>query len=159
MVFYTLEHKNEFYWNTNLDIQKRKSNYIEKNTIDANKNVRIYYCINGDYKRPENFTDIYSDVIRISEPSVIACYATDDEGILSNVVYFVVTENVLIKTLILLTRHHTQEKSQQTNIQRLNYMRTFGNTNLLELYTFLSQCHIKIGKMILRSPISITFVS
>ena len=68
---------------------------ISKNIVDANKNVIIYYCINGDYKRPENFTDIYSDAIRITGPSVIACYAKDNDNILSNVIYFVVTEEML----------------------------------------------------------------
>lgn len=107
---------------------------ISKNTVDANKNVRIYYCINGDYKRPENFTDIYSDVIRISEPSVIACYATDDEGILSNVVYFVVTENMLNKNINIIDKTPYAREEPTDKYSTINYIRTFGNTNWQALY-------------------------
>lgn len=105
-----------------------------KNPANASENVTIFYCINGDYKRPENFTDIYSNVINISKPSVIACYAKDDDGILSNVVYFVVTQDMLNKNINLVDKTPYAREESTDEYPNINYIRTFGNTNWQALY-------------------------
>jgi hypothetical protein len=57
--------------------------YMEKNPLDSDKNITIYYSINGDYFRPENFNNIYSSPIEISEPCTVYCYAINSDDYLS----------------------------------------------------------------------------
>ena len=56
---------------------------IEKNPLDDDKDITIYYSINGNYFRPETYTDIYSTPLEISEPCIVYCYAISSEGYIS----------------------------------------------------------------------------
>ena len=56
---------------------------IEKNALDADKDITLYYSVNGDFFRPETFTDIYTEPIEISEPCTVCCYAISTDGYIS----------------------------------------------------------------------------
>ena len=68
---------------------------IEKNPQDADKNITIYYSINGNYFRPENYTDIYTGPIDITEPCAVYCYAISSDGYISYTDMYVVEERTL----------------------------------------------------------------
>ena len=57
--------------------------FIKKNLLDADKDITIYYSINGNYFRPEAYTDIYTTPIVIKEPCTIYCYAKSSDGNIS----------------------------------------------------------------------------
>ncbi len=56
---------------------------IEKSELDADKDITIYYSINGNYFRPETYTEVYSQPLNISEPCIVYCYAISSEGYIS----------------------------------------------------------------------------
>ena len=56
---------------------------IEKNPLDTNKDITFYYSINGNYFRPETYTEIYTNPIVISEPCTVYCYAISSDGYIS----------------------------------------------------------------------------
>ncbi|MBR3455627.1 MAG: hypothetical protein IKH26_09920 [Bacteroidaceae bacterium] len=56
---------------------------IQKNPFDANKDITIYYSINGNYFRPETFTNVYSNPIEINKPCTVYCYAKSSYGYIS----------------------------------------------------------------------------
>ena len=56
---------------------------IEKNPLDADKDISIYYSINGNYFRPETYTDVYTAPIEITEPCAVYCYAISSDGYIS----------------------------------------------------------------------------
>ena len=66
--------------------------HIEKSTLDADKDITIYYSINGDYFRPETYTDIYSNPIEIKEPCTVYCYAISSDGYISYTNMYVIDE-------------------------------------------------------------------
>ena len=70
---------------------------IEKNPLDLNKDITIYYCINGDYFRPETYTDIYSGPIEINEKCSVCCYAISSDKYISFTNLFVVNEYNIIQ--------------------------------------------------------------
>lgn len=63
---------------------------IEKSPIDADKNITIYYSINGNYFRPETYTEIYTNPLVISEPCAVYCYAISSDGYISYTNVYVV---------------------------------------------------------------------
>lgn len=65
---------------------------IEKNSLDADKEITIYYDINGNYFRPETYTEIYTNPITICEPCAVYCCAISSEGYLSYTNMYVVSE-------------------------------------------------------------------
>ena len=69
---------------------------IEKNTLDADKDITIYYNINGNYFRPETYTDVYTAPINISEPCAVYCYAISSEGYISYTNMYVIDNSNLI---------------------------------------------------------------
>ena len=56
---------------------------IEKSKLDADKDITIYYSINGNYFRPETFTEIYSQPLNITASCTVCCYAVSSEGYVS----------------------------------------------------------------------------
>ena len=56
---------------------------IEKSPLDADKDITIFYSINGNYFRPETYTEIYTNPIEISEPCAVYCYAISSDGYIS----------------------------------------------------------------------------
>ena len=69
--------------------------FIEKNPLDADKDISIYYSINGNYFRPENYTDVYTAPIEITEPSTVYCYAISSDGYISYTNLYVVGDNTV----------------------------------------------------------------
>lgn len=69
---------------------------IEKNPLDADKDITIYYSINGNYFRPETYTDVYTAPIEITEPCAVYCYAISSDGYISytNMYYVEQTNDV-----------------------------------------------------------------
>ncbi len=63
---------------------------IVKNSLDANKNITLYYSINGNFFRPETYTNVYSTPIEITEPCYVCCYAKSSDGYISYTNLFVV---------------------------------------------------------------------
>ena len=63
---------------------------IEKNPLDADKSITLYYGIDGDYFRPENYTDIYQQPLSISSPCTVYCYAISSDGYISYTNMYVV---------------------------------------------------------------------
>lgn len=63
---------------------------IEKNPLDADKDITIYYSINGNYFRPETYTDVYTAPIDMSEPCTVYCYAISSDGYISYTNMYVV---------------------------------------------------------------------
>ena len=68
---------------------------IQKNPLDANKSITIYYCINGNYFRPETYTNIYSSPISVSSPSTVYCYAISTDGYISYTNMYVINESLV----------------------------------------------------------------
>ena len=68
-----------------LPIMKYKDGYvyIEKNSLDTDKNITLYYSVNGNYFRPETYTEVYNKPIEIKEPCAIYCYAISTEDYIS----------------------------------------------------------------------------
>ena len=56
---------------------------IVKNPLDADKDITIYYSINGNYFRPETYTDVYTAPIEITGPCAVYCYAISSDGYIS----------------------------------------------------------------------------
>ncbi len=56
---------------------------IEKNPLDADKNITIYYSINGNYFRPENYKDVYTQPLALDEECTVCCYAISSDGYIS----------------------------------------------------------------------------
>ena len=67
--------------------------HVEKNPLDSNKNITIYYSINGDYFRPENYNNIYSSPIEISEACAVYCYGISSDGYISYTNMYVVNDS------------------------------------------------------------------
>ena len=69
---------------------------IEKNPLDADKDITIYYSINGNYFRPETYTNVYTAPIEITEPCAVYCYAISSDGYISytNMYYVEQTNDV-----------------------------------------------------------------
>ena len=67
---------------------------IEKNPQDADKEITIYYSINGNYFRPETYTDVYNAPIEITEPCTVYCYAISSEGYISYTNLYVISDNI-----------------------------------------------------------------
>lgn len=65
---------------------------IDKNTLDADKDITIYYSINGNYFRPETYTDIYTAPIEITEPCTVCCYAISSDGYISYTNLYVIED-------------------------------------------------------------------
>jgi hypothetical protein len=63
---------------------------IEKNPLDSDKSITIYYSINGNYFRPETYTEIYTNPIAINEPCAVYCYAISSDGYVSYTNMYVV---------------------------------------------------------------------
>jgi hypothetical protein len=71
---------------------------IEKNPLDANKDITIFYSINSSYFRPEKYTNVYNNPIEITEPCVVYCYAISSDGYISYNNMYVVEENEFNQT-------------------------------------------------------------
>lgn len=56
---------------------------ISKSLLDIDKNVTIYYQVNGDENRPENFKNIYTEPIKVTSGDIVYCYAISDDGYIS----------------------------------------------------------------------------
>lgn len=63
---------------------------ITKNGADADKDISIYYSIDGNYFRPENYTKLYTEPIRVSAGHHICCYAISSDGYMSYTNLYVV---------------------------------------------------------------------
>lgn len=50
---------------------------------DEDKSLTFYYSVDGDGRRPENFTFIYAEPIPVQENSIVYCYAISDENYIS----------------------------------------------------------------------------
>jgi hypothetical protein len=50
---------------------------------DADKSLTFYYSVDGDGRRPENFTSIYVEPIPVQENSIVYCYAISNENYIS----------------------------------------------------------------------------
>lgn len=68
---------------------------IEKNTLDSDKDITIYYSINGNYFRPETYTAVYTAPIEITEPCTVYCYAISSEGYISYTSMYVVGDYMI----------------------------------------------------------------
>ena len=69
--------------------------YIDKNTLDVDKDVTIYYSINGNYFHPETYTDIYKTPIEITEPCAVCCYAISSDGYISHTNLYVIEDHLI----------------------------------------------------------------
>ena len=65
---------------------------IEKNPLDANKSITIYYSINGNYLRPETYTEVYTGPIEIAEPCAVYFYAISSDEFISYTGMYVVND-------------------------------------------------------------------
>lgn len=68
---------------------------IEKNPLDADKTVTIYYSLNGNYFRPETYTNVYSAPINVTEPCVVYCYAISSDDYISYTNMYVVGDYII----------------------------------------------------------------
>ena len=63
---------------------------ITKAESDKDKIIDIYYSINGDGNRPENFINKYTEPLNVSKNSIVHCYAISNEGYMSYTNSFIV---------------------------------------------------------------------
>ena len=77
-----------------LPIMKYRNGKVEisKAEADNDKDITIYYSINGDGSRPENFTQIYTSPLTVNENSIVYCYAISSEGYISYTNRYVVRD-------------------------------------------------------------------
>lgn len=57
--------------------------FITKNSSDSDKDISIYYSIDGDFLHPETFTEVYTEPISVPEGHHVCCYAISSEGYIS----------------------------------------------------------------------------
>lgn len=94
-------------------------------TISANIGETIYYSINGNSLRPEEFENIYTGPICLDEPCVVHCCAVDSEGYPSFTNSFNLTNDYL--------SHSNQEISNWyvVKIRTDKYMKTSLGDNTI----------------------------
>ena len=82
-------------------VMKYKNGKLEitKAEADADKDITIYYSINGDGTRPENFTQIYSEPLTVENNSIVYCYAKSSDGYISYTNRYVVSSFGITSTL------------------------------------------------------------
>ena len=68
---------------------------IKKNPLDADKDITIYYSINGNYFRPEAYTEKYSGPIEVKEPCTVFCYAISSDNYISYTNVYVIDQDQL----------------------------------------------------------------
>ena len=56
---------------------------IRKQDSDANKNIKIFYSVNENGRRPETFHQKYDTPIDINKNDIVYCYAISDDGYIS----------------------------------------------------------------------------
>ena len=56
---------------------------ITKAEADKDKTVSIYYCVGGDGRRPEKFSERYTSPINVAKGSTVYCYAISSDGYIS----------------------------------------------------------------------------
>lgn len=68
---------------------------IEKNPLDVDKDVTIYYSINGNYFRPENYTAVYSQPLSITKPCAVYYYAISSDGYISYTNIYIIDDDTI----------------------------------------------------------------
>jgi hypothetical protein len=66
--------------------------YIKKNPLDADKDVTIFYSINGNFFRPESYTDVYEEPLELIDPCTVCCYAISSDGNVSYTNIYMIDE-------------------------------------------------------------------
>jgi fibronectin type 3 domain-containing protein len=56
---------------------------ITKAEADKDKTVSIFYCVDGDGRHPENFSEKYTSPINVAKGSAVYCYAISSDGYIS----------------------------------------------------------------------------
>lgn len=119
---------------------------IEKNPLDTKKDITIYYSINGNYFRPETYTDVYTNPIEISEPCAVYCYAISSDGYISytnmyvigndNVIYYKSLDDYINNSVVSLMNNNEQFSISPIikNIKKIYVDLTKGTSNNLYCY-------------------------
>lgn len=87
--YYLWYYHNAFHTNADDFVEKPVAKYadgkvtLRKNNADSDKNITIYYQVNGDGMRPENFEHTYSTPISVKKGDIVYCYAKSNKGYIS----------------------------------------------------------------------------
>lgn len=119
-------------------VMKYKNGIVEisKDEADADKDITIYYSIDENGNRPENFTQVYSEPLFVEKNSIVYCYAISSEGYMSFTNMYVINDFVVEDNLSRFTITDGSELSFEKveTYDILTYTRTFNNTNWQALY-------------------------
>ena len=98
--------------------------FMEKNPLDTNRDITIYYSVNGNYFRPESFNNTYSSPIEISEPCTVYCYGISSDGYISYTNMYVVSDiNSSVGITVQTKENSKDDKYYNLQGQRVLYPR------------------------------------
>ena len=106
----------------------------KKLTMTTDEDASIYYCINGDGLRPENFTLKYTEPIEVEYGDVVYAYSIREQEYPSYVRAYKVLE-CLDEAIINLIDNNPYTREESTDkYSKINYVRIFNNTSWQALY-------------------------
>ena len=77
-----------------MPIIRMKNGRVEINIAkkDLDKSITLFYNIDGDIMRPENFSCKYTTPLQVDKNSIVSCYAISSEGYISYTNRYIVLE-------------------------------------------------------------------
>ncbi len=106
----------------------------KKLTMTTDDGASIYYCINGDGLRPENFTLKYTEPIDVEYGDVVYAYSISEQGYPSHTRAYKVLECLDDATIDLIDKEPYTREENTEKYSKINYLRTFDNTCWQALY-------------------------
>lgn len=135
---YKLWKYNQYYvWKYNTKIVPRQpviTLYAKKLTMTTDEGATIYYCINGDGMRPENFTLKYTEPIDVEYGDVVYAYSISEQGYPSYTTAYKVLECLDEAIINLIDKKPYTREENTDKYSKINYVRIFNNTSWQALY-------------------------
>ena len=135
---YKLWKYNQYYvWKYNTKIVPRQpvmTLSAKKLTMTTDEGATIYYCINGDGMRPENFTLKYTEPIDVEYGDVVYAYSISEQGYPSYTTAYKVLECLDEAIINLIDKNPYTREENTDKYSKINYFRIFNNTSWQALY-------------------------
>lgn len=114
--------------------QPNMSLSAKKLTMTTDEGATIYYCINGDGMRPENFTLKYTEPIDVEYGDVVYAYSISEQGYPSYTTAYKVLECLDEAIINLIDKSPYTREENTDKYSKINYVRIFNNTSWQALY-------------------------
>ena len=135
---YKLWKYNQYYtWKYNTVVVPQQpiiSVSAKKVKMTTDEGASIYYCINGDGLRPENFTLKYTGPIDVEYGDVVYAYSVSEQGYPSYTRAYKVLECLDDAKINLIDEEKYTSEENTDKYSMINYVRTFDNTLWQALY-------------------------